>query len=406
MHRVVITGLGCVTPIGLNPQQVWQSVLAGRSGIRRLPPEYTRLKFTHAGFIPDLPDDPASDLVTTERGARLALRAAAQAMSESRLAEHHPPERIAIVTGNSTTGRHAEEPELAKVYQETAERPGRVHPLTVIRSMASNAASHISIAHGITGPTLNLSTACASGNHALGTAFRMIRSGEVSAALAGAHESPLTLGFCRAWDSMRVVSPTQCRPFAADRDGMTLAEGAGYLALESLEAAQARDAFIYAEIIGFGMSADAHHITQPRPEGLVQALQACLADTAKSLNRQVSRQEIGYISAHGTATDTNDRIESLALATFFGELTPAVSSTKGLHGHAIGASPAIEAVITSLSLQHGLLPANGGTSEKDPRLSIDLIVGNPRPTGPTIALSNSLAFGGLNAVLALRTWQL
>lgn len=404
MHRVVITGLGCLSAIGLNPSDVWQSVLNGRSGIRPLPPEITGVRFTHAAWIPNLPDDPSSDLVTTERSSRLALRAAAQALAEAQLLEHHAPERIAIVTGNATTGRQAEEPELAKVYTETPERPGRVHPLTVIRSMASNAASHISIAHGITGPALNLSTACASGNHALGTAFRMIRSGEVSAAIAGAHESPLTLGFCRAWDSMRVVSPTQCRPFSADRDGMTLAEGAAYLALETLSSAEDRGAPIYAEVIGFGMSADAHHITQPKPDGIIQAIRSCLADAEKTLGRAIAPAEVDYVSAHGTATETNDRIEALALHAVFGARTPPVSSTKGLHGHLIGASPAIEALITTLALRHGLLPHTAGTLRPDLSLELDLILDHPQPARPLIALSNAFAFGGLNTVLALRSW--
>ncbi len=405
MHRVVITGLGCVTPIGANPRELWHSVLAGRTGIVALPAGFTGLRFTRAGIIQDLPPDPASDLATTERGSRLALRAAAQAMAESRLTEHHPSHRIAILTGNSTTGRHAEEPEIAKIYKESPDLLARAHPLTVIRSMSSNAASHVAIAHGITGPSLNLSTACASGNHALGTAFRMIRSGEVSAALAGGHESPLTLAFCRAWDSMRVVSPTACRPFAADRDGMTLAEGAAYLALETLQSARSRNALVYAEIVGFGMSTDAFHITQPKPEGIAAAMQAALADASITFGRELTPSEIGYISAHGTGTETNDRVEAAAIASVFGSHRTPVSGTKALHGHAIGASPAMEAILTALALHHGILPHNAGLETPDPAARLDLIRDRPRSTGATIALSNALAFGGLNTCLGLRTWQ-
>lgn len=401
MQRVVITGLGCVTPIGQNPRELWQSVLAGQSGITPMDPQPEGLRFTRTGSILHLPPDPLSDLVTTERGSRLALRATAQAMEEAQLTRHHAPDRIAVVTGNSTTGRHAEEPETARLYTEGA----RVHPLTVVRSMSSSAASHVSIAHGITGPVLNVATACASGNHAIGTAFRMVRSGEVSAALAGGHESPLTFGFLRAWDSMRVVSPTQCRPFAADRDGMTLAEGAAYLALEELGAAQARNAPIYAEIVGFGMSTDAHHITQPKPEGVVAALHAALRDASQSLGREVTPADVGYINAHGTGTETNDRVEAAAIREVFGPAQPAVSGTKALHGHSIGASPAIEALVTALALNHALLPHNAITAAPDPSLGLDLILGEPRPTGPTLALSNALAFGGLNTSIVFRTWQ-
>jgi 3-oxoacyl-[acyl-carrier-protein] synthase II/nodulation protein E len=220
----------------------------------------------------------------------------------------------------------------------------------------------------------------------------------VEAAIAGGHEAPLTFGFLRAWDSMRVVSPTGCRPFSADRDGMTIGEGAAMLTLETLEAAQARGATIYAEIVGFGMSADAGHITQPQPEGAARAMRQALADAGAGLD------EVGYISAHGTGTLANDVTEAAAIREVFGELAAgiAVSSTKSLHGHSIGASGALEALATVLGLQEGLLPANYGVTEVDPAVALDVILGEARRARPKLALSNSLAFGGLNAVLALR----
>ena len=405
MHRVVITGLGCLTAIGNTPQALWQSVLAGRTGIAPFSlPNHPdpQLRFTQTAQVQGFnPADhlPNATVLLTERAAQLAIVAARQAATEAQLLHHHAPDRIAILTGCSTAGRQAEELETARLYTQNA----RVHPLTVVRSMASSGASQIAIDLGITGPALNLSTACASGAHAIGMAFGMVRSGSVDAALAGGHEAPLTFGFLRAWDSMRVVSPTQCRPFAADRDGMTLAEGAAYLALETLTSAQARGATIFAEIIGFGQSTDAHHITQPKPEGPAAALRAALADIADPTHRRVS-----YINAHGTATEANDRVEAAALHLAFLDdaATIPISSTKSLHGHAIGASPAIEALITALALHHRTLPHTAGTETPDPTLKLNLILNAPHPTGdqPITALSNSLAFGGLNAILALRTY--
>ena len=282
--------------------------------------------------------------------------------------------------------------------------------------MASNGVSQIAIDQQITGPSFTLSTACASGAHAIGLAFHMVRSGIINAALAGAHEAPLTRVFLRGWDSMRVVSPTACRPFSGDRDGMTLAEGAAVLTLETLASAKARNATIFAEILGFGMSADAHHITQPRPDGPAQAIRACLEDAARTLhatdqpgNLQSLVEEIGYINAHGTATQTNDAVEAAAIAAVFGPRTPhiPISGTKGFMGHSIGASSAIETIITALALHHRRLPFTAGTATCDPALNLDLITEAPRTVpgeAPILALTNALAFGGLNAILCLRSY--
>jgi 3-oxoacyl-[acyl-carrier-protein] synthase II/nodulation protein E len=220
----------------------------------------------------------------------------------------------------------------------------------------------------------------------------------VSAAIAGGHEAPLTFGFLRAWDSMRVVSPTQCRPFSADRDGMTLGEGAAMLTLETLASAQARNAKIYAEIVGFGFSADASHITQPLSDGAASAMRQAIADA------NASPDDVGYISAHGTGTQANDATEAAAIHQVFGPHASQIpiSSTKSLHGHSIGASGALEAIATIIGLSENLLPANTGVTEIDPTLNLDVILGQPRKATPKLALSNSLAFGGLNAVLALR----
>ncbi len=403
MNRVVVTGLGCITPIGNSVAEFRRSLFAGATGIAPFPSypeapgETQGLRFTQSAAVKDF--DPHQHLdsgivVSTDRTTQFAIVAARQAALESQITSHYTPEQIAIIVGCACGGRQAEETETAKLYT----RDARVHPLTVIRTMASAGASSISIDQKITGPVLNISTACSSGTHAIGLAFQMVRSGMAQAAIAGGHEAPLTFGFLRAWDSMRVVSPTQCRPFSADRDGMTLGEGAAMLTLETLESAQARGAAIYAEVVGFGMSADASHITQPLSDGAASAMRRALADANATVD------EVGYISAHGTGTQANDTTESAAIHEVFGHLAPQipVSSTKPLHGHSIGASGALEALATVLALNQNLLPANSGVTEVDPAIRLDVILGSPRKTNPKLALSNSLAFGGLNAVLALR----
>jgi nodulation protein E len=407
LKRVVITGLGCVTPIGLNVPEFEDSLLSGRSGIAPfgLLPEAVEgsngLRFNQmasiSGFDPD--QHLASGVVTaTNPTAQYAIVAARQAATQSCLMQHHASEDIAVILGCSTGGRSSEEAETAKLYYRNA----RVHPLTVTRTMASAGASHVSIDLGITGPVFTLSTACASATHAIGMAFQMVRSGMATAAITGGHEAPLTWGFLRAWDSIRVVSPTSCRPFSADRDGMTLGEGAAMLTIESLDAALARNATIYGEIVGFGMSADATHITQPQSAGAARAIRKALA------NANAQPEQVGYINAHGTGTQANDAVEAAAIHETFGPLAPniPVSSTKGLHGHAMGATGAIEALATVLALRSGRLPANVGVTQVDPTLNLNIILDQSRPADPTrdIALSNSLAFGGLNAVLAFRRY--
>jgi nodulation protein E len=407
LKRVVITGLGCVTPIGLNVPSFENSLFSGRSGIAAfgLLPETTEgsngLRFNQMASIEGFdPDQHLSSGVVgaTNRTAQYAIVAAREAATQSGLMPHHAADGVAVIVGCSTGGRSSEEAETAKLYYRNA----RVHPLTVTRTMASAGASHVSIDLGVTGPVFTLSTACASATHAIGLAFQMVRSGMVSAAITGGHEAPLTWGFLRAWDSIRVVSPTSCRPFSADRDGMTLGEGAAMLAIESLDSALARNATIYGEIVGFGMSADATHITQPQSAGAAMAMRKALADAG------AQPEQVGYINAHGTGTQVNDSVEAAAIHETFNSHAPRipVSSTKGLHGHAMGATGAVEALATVLALRAGRLPANAGVTQVDPTLNLDVILGEPRAADPTrdLALSNSLAFGGLNAVLAFRRY--
>jgi len=415
VKRVVVTGLGCITPIGNTVEAFRESLYAGRTGIAPFDTNFAGalsdspgLRFHTTAQVKDFDptQNPAHHLTSgviasTESGSQFGIVAARQAATESRLLQHHDPAEVAILTGCACGGRAADEEANRHLFTHNA----RVPPLTIVRTMSSAGASNIAIDLGIAGPVLNIATACASGTHAIGLAFQMVRAGMAPAAIAGGYEAPLTFGFLRAWDSMRVVSPTACRPFAANRDGMTLGEGAAMLALEPLDAALERRAHIYAEIAGFGMSADAHHITQPRAEGAAEAIRRALSDAANSGVKEPAGR-VGYINAHGTGTLTNDAVEAGAIHQALGEFAPnvPVSATKSLTGHSIGATGAIEALATVLALECGTLPYTAGVNEIDKTLGLDIVTGEARPlaSDKDLALSNSLAFGGLNAVLAFR----
>jgi nodulation protein E len=273
-----------------------------------------------------------------------------------------------------------------------------VHPLTIPKTMSNAGASHISMEFGITGPSFTISTACSSSAHAIGQAFWMVRNGVCDLALTGGSEAPFSFGILKAWEAMRVVSAETCRPFSKDRKGMILGEGAAMFVIEPLEIAQARGARILAELVGFGMSADACHITQPSAEGAARAMRAALRDA------RLKPEEIGYINAHGTATPANDPTETAAIRATFGEHANrlAVSSTKSMHGHALGAAAALECLATALALRDGILPPTVNYNEPDPDCDLDVIPNHARTAQVEYALTNSFAFGGLNAVLALR----
>jgi nodulation protein E len=418
VKRVVVTGLGCITPIGNSVEEFRKSLYEGRTGIAPFDTNFPGalspdpgLRFKTAGKVKNFEPtkNPAQHLtsgviVSADTSAQFGIIAARQAATESDLLKHHDPAAVAIITGCACGGRAADEDANRHLYARNA----RVPPTAILRTMASSGTSNIAIELGITGPVFNISTACASGNHAIGLAFQMVRAGIAPAAIAGGYEAALTFGFLRAWDSMRVVSPTSCRPFSVDRDGMTLGEGAVMLTLESLESAQARGARIYAEIVGFGMSADAHHITQPRAEGAATAMRRALEDAVQS-GVESAASRVGYINAHGTGTPTNDAVEAAAIHQALGDFAPhiPVGATKSLTGHSIGAAGAIEALATILALDAASLPHTAGVTQVDPTLNLDILIGEPRAMAAEkdIALSNSLAFGGLNAVVAFRRYS-
>jgi nodulation protein E len=264
--------------------------------------------------------------------------------------------------------------------------------------MSSAGASHVAMEFGFTGPAFSVSSACSSASHAIAQALWMLRGGQADLALAGGSEAPFGVGSLKAWDALRVIAPDTCRPFSRDRKGMILGEGAAILVLEPLDAASARGARIYAELAGAGASADAHHITQPTVAGPARAMRAALEDGG------LEPETIGYINAHGTGTLGNDSTETRAILEVFGAHARAlaVSSTKSLHGHALGAAGALEAVATVLALHHRVLPPTANFTSPDPECDLDVVPNRAREASVEAALSNSFAFGGLNAVLAFR----
>ena len=401
VRRVAVSGVGVVSPQGIGRDPCWQALVDGRSAIAPLPEELTRgrLRFANGarvrGFRPEEEFD-AETLQISDRFSQFALLAATEAIADAGVDWSDELRRhTAIVTGSCVGGQSTEDAAFERLYGDGAKR---VPPFSIPRIMANSAASLISMRFGLTGPAFTLSTACSSANHALGQALWMVREGRAELAVAGGSEAPFSYGNLKAWEAMRVVSRDTCRPFSADRDGMILGEGAAFFVLEPLDRAEARGAAVYAELAGCGMSADAHHITQPSVEGPVAAMRQALEDGA------VEREQVGYVNAHGTGTRANDSAEAAAIRRLFGAHAErlAVSSTKSMHGHALGAAGALEAFATVMALRHGILPPTANHRETDPDCDLDVIPNKARKAEVAAALSSSFAFGGLNAVLAFR----
>ena len=401
-RRVVITGLGAVTPLGLDVPQFCESLRAGRCGIGPLETvDSTSLRFKNGAEVRGFKSGDhftEKEVDHIDRFAQLGLVAARESVRDAAV-EWTPElrESTAIITGASLGGKTYEEQGYAGLFGEQKRRP---HALTVPRGMANAAASHIAMEFGVHGPVYNISTACASSTHALGQAFWLVRSGAAELALSGGCESPFMPGHLRMWEGLRVVSPDTCRPFSKDRRGMILGEAGAMLVMEPLDAAFDRGARIYAEVVGFGMSADAHHVTQPAAEGAARAIAAALRDAG------ISPEQVGYVNAHGTGTTVNDPVETEALRLVFREHAArlAVSSTKSMHGHSLGATGAVEAVATVLALHEKFLPPTANFSEPDPACDLDYVPNEARAAEVEYAISNSFAFGGLNAVIVLRRW--
>jgi nodulation protein E len=402
MRRVVVSGIGVICGLGRNRQEFEAGLRTGRCGIGPLTDmECADLRFRDGAEVRCY--DPANYFSLKEadmidRFAQFAVVAAREAVAQSGIEwDENLRETSSIVTGSCVGGQSTENQGFWDVYKMG--KP-RVHPMTIPKTMANAGASAISQEFGITGPAFTISTACSSSAHAIGQAFIMVRSGMSDVALTGGSEAPFSYGILKAWEAMRVVSPTVCRPFSKDRNGMILGEGAAMLVIETLDHALARGARPIAEIVGFGMSSDAHHITQPSAEGAAKAVRMALKDAG------IGPEAIGYINAHGTGTTVNDSTETCALKLAFGEHAKrlAISSTKAMHGHTLGAAGAIESAAAILALGSGMLPPTIHFNEADPQCDLDYIPNCARKMEVEYALSNSFAFGGLNAVVAFKRY--
>lgn len=401
MHRVVITGMGAVTPLGLTAGDSWAAMREGRCAIgpiTTLPRQ--SLRFGIAAEVRDF--DPlehfeAKRLILLDRVSQFALVAAREAIAQSGIdfSAGDIGENTAVIIGTGIGGEQTHDAASRRLY---ADNNLRTHPLTIVRLMANAPACQISMEHKLTGPAFATVSACASSNHALAQAFHMVRSGVADAAVAGGTEACITLGVILAWEAMRVMADDTCRPFCKQRHGMVLGEGAGMFVLETLENARQRGATILAEFVGAGMSADAGDIVFPSEAGAAKAIQRALADGG------LAPRDIDYINAHGTGTPGNDPTESKAIRHVFGAHADklAVSSTKSMHGHALGAAGAIELVAAIGALRDGVVPPTMNFIDPDPECDLDYVPNAARAMDVRAVLSNSFAFGGLNAVVALR----
>ena len=394
--RVAITGIGIVSPFGRGKAAALDALRNARSGIRTFTSiDASSLNCRIAG---EVPSDAHEGLYRGhDRFTRFALLAAEEAVAEAGEIGVDPL-RFGVLLGTGLGGCETLDNSYRRYYAEHT----RIPPMSIPMTMYNAASSAVSAKHGAKGIAYSVVSACASSAHAIGLAAQAIRAGQADAVIAGGSDAPLTAGIVSAWESLRVLAidnehpEAACRPFSADRKGLVLAEGAAVFVLESLELARARGATILGEIVGFGATSDAGHITDPSADGAARAMQQALADA------RLEPREIGYINAHGTGTRANDVTETAAIHAVFGADAPPVSSTKSLHGHAMGASGAIEIAASLLALREGFLPPTINLEHPDPECDLDYVPNQPRPASVTAFLSNSFGFGGMNAVVAVR----
>ncbi len=400
MMRVVVTGLGCLSPLGNNTNEFTKNLLGGICAIGPVEnievlQARTKIAAEVKNFSPQK-HFTKSQISQMDRFSLLALMATREAVTDANIDfSNGLAERTAIVYGTGIGGQQTQDDNYRQLYAEGAKR---VHPFAIPRTMPSAATSQISMEFGITGPSLATTSACASAAHAIGMALLMLRSGMVDVAITGGSEAPITPGSILPWEGLRVLSKTTCSPFSGKRGGMVLGEGAGTLILETLDHAQQRGAKIYAELSGFGMCADACNLVKPSIEGMARAMSLALSDAS------LVPSDVAYINAHGTGTPQNDPVETSAIRKVFGDHADKllVSSSKSMHGHLLGASPAIEAIATIAAIQEQCAPPTMGFIEPDPDCDLNYVFGKSQEQEIDSALSNSFAFGGLNAVLAFK----
>jgi 3-oxoacyl-[acyl-carrier-protein] synthase II len=407
LKRVVVTGMGAITPLGNDVDSFFDALAAGRSGVKRLEGRGTERLANRIAAPVSLDPQSLFDAVKLrmlDRVSQFALAAAAQAVKDSGDAlEQADRSRFGVSVGTGMGGAQSADDGYRTLYAENSDR---LKPFTVLMAMNNAPASWIGLEYGLAGPNLTYSTACSSSAVAIGEAARRIAMGEADVMIAGGAEACLNLGTLKAWEALRTLAmedakdpSASCKPFAKDRTGLVLGEGAAMLVLEERDRALARGARIHAQIAGYGLVTDATHITRPSVEGQAAAIRSALADA------RMDAKGIGYVNAHGTGTQANDGVETAAIKSVFGvtAYNVPVSSTKSMHGHLLGAAGAVELVAAIMAMQRGLIPPTRNLAVADPECDLDYVSSGAR-AAPELAavLSSSFAFGGTNAVLIAR----
>lgn len=403
MKRVVITGAGTINSIGQTVPETLNAMQEGRCGIGPLSfRDVDRLSIKIGGQVHNFEPETVfnrQQLALYDRFTQFTLLAAKEALKLSGLVfSGDLAARSGVVLGTAGGGVSTWDDNYRTVYEDGK---NRVHPFVVPKLMNNAAASHISMEYNLKGPSFTVSTACASSNHAMAQAFQAVRSGLSPAMITGGSESMLCFGGVKAWEGLRVMSRDACRPFSANRNGMVQGEGAAIFVFEELEQAKSRGAEILAEVIGFSMSSDATDIVMPSKQGAARAIGGVLKDAG------LNPQDVGYINAHGTGTAANDKTECAAVADVFGQHADhlMISSTKSMHGHLIGGTGAVELLACIMAVRDGVIAPTIGYQEPDPECALDVVPNEAREQKVEVALSNAFAFGGLNAVLALRRFS-
>ncbi|MBB6735534.1 beta-ketoacyl-ACP synthase II [Cohnella zeiphila] len=410
-QRVVVTGMGVVSSLGTDLNTFWNALLAGKSGVSLVEAfdmtEYpTKIAAEVKNFNPEDYGIDKKDARKMDRFVQFGLVASLSAIKDAdlRIGENADPERVGVSVGSGIGGLGTWEDQHTILMEKG---PRRVSPFFIPMMIANMASGQISIATGAKGPNTTTVTACATGTHSIGDSFKLIQRGDAEVMICGGAEATIRPIAMAGFSNMRAMSTRNdepekaSRPFDIDRDGFVMGEGAGVLVLESLEHAQNRGARIYAEVIGYGMSGDAHHMTEPDPDGAARCMKRAVKDAG------IEPEAIEYINAHGTSTPVGDKSETTAIKETFGDhaYKLAVSSTKSMTGHMLGAAGGVEAVILGLALQNGILPPTINLDRQDPECDLDYVPNEPRRADISVALSNSFGFGGHNATIIMRKYE-
>ncbi len=400
MKRVVITGAGTINALGRTVPETMKAMAEGRCGIGKLDiRDVDRLSVRIGAQVKDYAPEAhfnRQQISLYDRFTQFTLLAAKEAISQSGLSfAGELAARSGVVLGTAGGGVNTWDENYRTVYEEGK---NRVHPFVVPKLMNNAAASHVSMEYNLKGPSFTVATACASSNHAMGQAFHMIRSGMTKVMITGGSESMLCFGGVKAWEGLRVMSNDACRPFSANRNGMVQGEGGAVFVFEEYESARVRGAEMLAEVVGFAMTSDAADIVMPSKQGAARAISGAMKDA------RINPEEIGYINAHGTGTAANDKTECAAVSDVFGHHADKlmISSTKSMHGHLIGGTGAVELVACIMALRDGIIAPTIGYEEPDPECALDVVPNEAREVNVKMVLSSAFAFGGMNAVLALR----